>query len=189
MDNNYGDYEFRYDLPSADTLNNTEKKIEFDKKQKDTQLTQKVIKLALMMHDNIQVEEKSVVLKAKELGFETEINDDNYHIHFNKVIPDSEAYRILHKVNNVKRYIMGKIDAAIYGWKLLDYPKVNRINTITIMKYELEAINPEFMEIHANYYFEWLKKIMKDLGYECKIIEAHYKDKVQDSIEINIYWE
>lgn len=188
MDTNYGDYEFRYDLPSADTLNNTEKKIEFDKKQKDIKLSQKVIKLALMMHDSIQVEEKRVALKAKELGFETEINDDNYYIHFNKAIPDSEAYEILHKVNNIKRYVMNKIDVAIYEWQLQDYPKVNRLNPITIMKYELETINTEFIGIHVDYYFEWLKKIMKDLGYECKVIET-CNDKGYGSIDIDIYWK
>lgn len=183
MDNNYGDYEFRYDLPSADTLNNTDKKIEFDKKQN-------VIKLALMMHDNVQAEYKETMLKAKELGYETEVDDDNYkyYINFNKVIPDSEAYKILQKVNNIKRYIIEKIDAAIYKWKLLDYPKVNRLDTIVIMKYELDSINPEFMEINADYHFEWLKKMMKDLGYECKVSEMH-NSKGQYSIDINIYWE
>jgi hypothetical protein len=183
MDTNYGDYEFRYDLPSADTLNNTEKKIEFDKKQK-------VIKLALMMHDNVQVEYKETMLKAKELGFETEIEEDDYkyYIHFNKVIPDSEAYRILQKVNNIKRYVIEKIDAAINDWKLLDYPKINRLNTIVIMKYELDNINPEFKAIQADYYFEWLKKIMKDLGYNCTIAEMR-NNKGQCSIDINIYWE
>jgi len=188
MENEYIDCEFKSNLINIKDLIDVN-----NQNINEIKLEKKVINLALSMCDDTEVEDKETMLKAKELGFKTEIIDDKFYIHFNKVIPESKAYNVLQKVNNLKQYIMNKVedsiyDVAVYKYKIGKYKLENVVN-VEFSIVELQRVNNDILGVKINYSYEWLRKILNDLGYKCRIVKMNACNYSENKVTITIYWE
>ena len=188
MENEYIDCKFKSNLINIKDLIDVN-----NQNINEIKLQKKVFNLALSMCDDTEVEDKEIMLKAKELGFETEIVDDKYYIHFNKVIPESIAHDILKKVNNLKQYMMNKIgdsiyDVAIYKYKVGSKYRLENVVNVTFSMVELQRVNHDILGVKINYHYEWLRKILNDLGYKCRIVKLDTRNYSENKVTITVYW-
>ena len=185
-------------IPKTDELMEFERKnLELNKEFEEELLVKNVKFLAFSMNSIILIDDEKVLQKAKEMGFSLSRYDTEYYgkenyIIFDKVVPNSEAHSIMKRVNKLKKYITNKIRVKLFEWSLED--KSDRFNAFTVEltarelycggKVDKDLINST---PGINFSFEWLKDLMKDLGYHCSI-KKHSKDNEFDEAVITINW-
>ena len=150
------------------------------------------------MNSMVLVEDEKVLQKAEEMGFSlSKYDTENYgkenYIVFDKVVPNSEAHSIMKRVNKLKKYITNKIRVALFEWSLTD--RYDRINAFMIELTERELtyggkVDNDLINSTPGikFSFDWLKDLMKDLGYQCSIKE-YSRDNQFDKAIITINLE
>lgn len=202
METTYENCKFKMEdtkIPKNDELMESEKKnLELNKEFEEENLVKTVKFLAFSMNSMVLVEDEKVLQKAKEMGFSlSKYDTENYgkenYIVFDKVVPNSEAHSIMKRVNKIKKYITNKIRVALFEWSLAD--RYDRINAFMVELTERELTYGSKVDndlinstTGIKFSFEWLKDLMKDLGYYCSIKE-YSRDNQFDKAVITINWK
>jgi len=202
METKYKNCKFKMEdskIPKNDELMEFEKKnLELNKEFEEENLIKTVKFLAFSMNSMVLVDNEKVLQKAEEMGFSlSKYDTENYgkenYIVFDKVVPNSEAHSIMKRVNKLKKYITNKIRVALFEWSLTD--RYDRINAFMIELTERELtyggkVDNDLINSTPGikFSFDWLKDLMKDLGYQCSIKE-YSRDNQFDKAIITINLE